>query len=236
MLRLSLLISLVVGSNFSYLSAKVDKDIEKQVLEVIEKNPEFISEVLINYAKDKQKNDEAEKFQKSLEKRYQISIDDSPSVGNKNAKYQLIAFVDLQCSFCKKAELTISKLQEKYGKDILVVYKNYPLAFNEEAENASKAALAANLQGKFSEYKNNLYENQVLLGEHMYLEIAKNLNLDIEKFNQDRSSKAIQALINQDSKQAEKLDITGTPCFFLNGVKIPGAYPVDYFEKIIGKL
>ena len=227
------LITLFSGCNCSSLSAKPDKAFEKQVLEVIEQNPEFIAGIMIKYSKDKQEAEEEKSFQESLDQRQTIKLGESPSLGNKDAKYQLIVFVDLQCPYCRQAETTIDQLQEKYGKNIFLVYKNSPLAFHKEAKPAAKAALAASLQGKFFEYKDQLYKNQLLLGEIMYLEIARDLKLDIKKFNQDRAGDQIQELLEQDVKQAKQLDIAGTPCFFFNGVRVPGAYPLKYFEKVL---
>ena len=99
-----------------------------------------------------------------------------------------------------------------------------------------KAALAAGKQGKFYEYHDKLYESQGQLGEALYVQIAKDLGLNLVKFNADRVSKEIADQVQADADQANKLGFNGTPGFALNGVKILGAYPMDHFEKVIQAL
>ena len=118
----------------------------------------------------------------------------------------------------------------------MFVYKNLPLPFHPEAMPSAKAALAAGRQGKFFEYHDKLYENQAQIGEALYVQTAKDLGLNIEKFNTDRNSKEIEDQVKADADQASKLGFNGTPGFALNGVKILGAYPQEHFEKIIAAL
>ena len=115
----------------------------------------------------------------------------------------------------------------------MYVYKNLPLPFHPESTPAAKAALAAGRQGKFYEFHDKLYEKQGELGEALYVQTAKELGLNMEKFNADRNSSEIDAQVKADLAQANSLGFNGTPGFALNGVKILGAYPIEHFEKII---
>ena len=101
---------------------------------------------------------------------------------------------------------------------------------------AAKAALAAAKQGKFYQFHDKLFENQDKLGEPLYIQIAKELGLNLQKFNADRNSKEIEDQIKADASQANSLGFNGTPGFSLNGVKILGAYPQEHFEKVISAL
>lgn len=209
---------------------------EDLVLDVIKKNPQVVKEALQKYEQEfaeKQKEDE---FKNLLQDRAEIEIDKSPIRGNKKAKYTVIAFSDFQCPFCKRGDDTVKELMKKYGDDIKYIFKHFPLSFHPEAAPASKACFAAGQQGKFYEYHDKLFENQGQLGEDLYVKIAGELNLNIDKFNKDRNSAEAQASIDEDIAQGQKAGIRGTPGFLLNGVKIFGAYPVEHFEKVISAL
>ena len=209
---------------------------EKKVLEIIMKNPEVIEKSMKLYVEKKRKEQENKQLADSLKNRYQVNFGASPTLGKKDAKYQLVVFTDFQCPYCKKGNETIQTLKEEYGDDLLIIHKNYPLAFHDQAKPAAKAALAAHQQNKFFEYSELLFKNQNKLSNDLYIELAKDLKLDIGKFKKDMGSDEVQKLLDQDKKDATEVKVSSTPNFILNGVKIAGAYPLEYFEKIIESL
>lgn len=209
---------------------------ENLVLEIIKKNPQVIKEALEKFEKEAAEKQKEAEFEKLLAEKVEIEIGESPVKGEKKADYTIIGFSDFQCPFCKRGDDTIKQLLAKYDKRIKYVFKQFPLSFHPEAAPAAKASWAAGKQNKFFEYHDKLFENQGKLGEEVYVQIAKELSLDLEKFNKDRASEDAQKQIDLDMKQAQGIGIQGTPGFVLNGVKIYGAYPVDHFEKIITRL
>lgn len=213
-----------------------ENSFESLVLDIIKKNPQIVKEALEKYEKELAEKQKDQEFEKLFEDRAEIDIKNSPVSGKKNSEYTIIAFTDFQCPFCKRGDDTVKELRKKYGDKVSYVFKNFPLSFHPEAAPASKAAWAAGKQGKFFEYHDKVFENQAKLGEEVYIQIANDLKLNIEKFNKDRTSEEAEKQIQEDMKQGEAIGIQGTPGFVLNGVKIYGAYPVDYFEKIISKL
>ena len=96
---------------------------------------------------------------------------------------------------------------------------------------AAKAAWAAGQQGKFWEYHDALFSNQDKLGEAFYLNLARNLNLDMQKFQVDRA--IADNAIWQDMQLAQSLGIAGTPFFVMNGQAFSGAVQLSDFEKIL---
>jgi protein-disulfide isomerase len=213
-----------------------DNIFEKKVLEVIMKHPDVIEKSMTLYVEKKRKEQEAEKLSDSLNNRYEVDYGDSPSLGNKKAKYHLVVFTDFECPYCKRGDETVQALKEKYGDDLYVIQKNYPLAFHKNAKPAAKAALAAHEQGKFFEYSSKLFDNQKKLDQEIYLDLAKDLKLDINQFKKDMNSEKIEKQLDKDIEIASTVKVSSTPNFILNGVKIAGAYPIDYFEKIIAML
>jgi protein-disulfide isomerase len=71
---------------------------------------------------------------------------------------------------------------EQYPEDVKMIFKNYPLAYHAFAKKAAIAAAAAQKQGKFWEYHDRLFKNYERLDDQKFREIARELNLDLEKF------------------------------------------------------
>ncbi|MCF8131458.1 MAG: DsbA family protein [Deltaproteobacteria bacterium] len=109
---------------------------------------------------------------------------------------------------------------KQYPKSVKVVFKNFPLSSHKFAKQAAAAALAANRQGKFWEYHDELFKYYRNLNEKKFVEIAQKLGLDEEKFNRDRHDPAILAKMNQDNEEGEKIEVRGIPAIFMNGRRI----------------
>lgn len=220
----------ILGLNLINLESK--KSFEKAVLEVLKKNPE-VAGVPPNVPPPAPPSEE-EQLQQQLADKVNVDIGNTPIRWNRNAKIKLIVFSDFQCPFSKRGYETVNAIKQKY--DIAFIYKNLPLPFHPEAMPAAKATLAAGKQGKYYEFHDKLFEGQEKLGEAFYVQIAKELELNMEKFNADRNSKDVEDQIKADAAQANSLGFNGTPGFALNGVKILGAYPIEHFEKVINAL
>ena len=106
---------------------------------------------------------------------------------------------------------------DKYPDQVKLVVKHFPLQSHKYARKASKAALAANEQGKFLEFHRRLFENYNVLNDDKIQDIAKELDLDMEKFNKDTTSSVFQNLINRDVRNGKKIGVRGTPTIFING-------------------
>lgn len=229
-----IIIVLVAVVGLNVLNEQSKENFEKAVIDVLKKNPEAIGGVQPD--KPPAPPNPEEEFKKQLADKVNVDIGNTPVLGKKDAKIKLIVFSDFQCPFSKRGADTVMALKAKYGDNLMFVYKNLPLPFHPEAMPAAKAALAAARQGKFYEFHDKLFLNQDKLGEPLYVQIAKEVGLNMEKFNADRNSKEIEDQIKADLAQANSLGFNGTPGFALNGVKILGAYPQEHFEKVIDAL
>ena len=218
------------------------KNFEASIIEVIKKNPEAVKTALAGQvpgaleAPPSAQPSEEEQFKQALADKVNVDLGNTPIFGKSDAPIMIVVFSDFQCPFSKRGADTLRALISKHGDKVMFVYKNLPLPFHPQAMPAAKAALAAGRQGKFYEYHDKLFEHQDTLSEDLYVQIAKELGLNIGKFNTDRNSKEIEDQIKADSNQASSLGFNGTPGFALNGVKILGAYPIDHFEKVISAL
>ena len=120
---------------------------------------------------------------------------------------------------------------DKFPKNVKLVIKNFPLRNHKFAYKAATAALAANVQGKFWEFHSKLFKNYNALNDAKIQDIAKELGLDIEKFNKDMKSPAIESLMAKDMDNGRQIGVRGTPTIFINGKtlrnrSLPGIYQV----------
>lgn len=110
-----------------------------------------------------------------------------------------------------------------------IVFVHNPLGFHPNAMPAAKASMAAHKQGKFWEYAKLLFERKAL-GEDSYVAYAKELGLDLARFDADRASQEVQDVILHNQKAVVALGAGGTPAFFINGKKLSGAQPYPTFK------
>jgi len=203
------------------------------VLEIVQKNPQGLIDAIRAYQTQSARNQQKAEWQRYLASPVSVDISSAPTLGAAEAPLTLVEFSDFQCPYCAKSQSVIKTLLEKYKGQIRLAFINLPLGFHENARPAALAAWAAHQQGKFFEYHDQLFAQQDNLTNERFIKIAKDLKLDLAKFNKDRSSPQAAAQIAADFKQAETVGAQGTPTFVLNGVVIRGALPIEEFEEAI---
>jgi protein-disulfide isomerase len=107
---------------------------------------------------------------------------------------------------------------EQYPNDVKLVFKNFPLTrIHKFAMDAAVASMAANQQGKFWEFHDELFKNYNNLNAEKFDELAQAAGLDMEQFNQDRQNPALAAMVQRDLKDGVEAGVRGTPSIFVNG-------------------
>lgn len=213
---------------------RIDPQIEQQVLQIIRKHPEVILESVQTYQQQQQAQIQQtqQAFVQEMKTNPQAVIGDSPTTGSPEHKILLVEFSDFQCPYCAKAHKTIKEFLAKHQGEVTLVYKHFPLSnIHPQAIPAARAAWAAQQQGKFFPYQDALFTHQKELGETLYLNIAKDLNLDLEKFKRDQLS--ADAAIQQDIQLAMQLGLAGTPFFVMNGETLSGAVELKEIEDAL---
>jgi protein-disulfide isomerase len=167
-------------------------------------------------------------------RKYTVKTDGSPMRGSVDAKVTVVEFSDFQCPFCSRTNPTLARLRQEYGDALRIVFKHMPLeSIHPRAPAAHKAAEAAKLQGKFWEMHDKIFENQRSLSNARYLEFAKEIGLDIERFKKDQVSSEVAERVESDVAEASALGVTGTPAFFINGKPLSGARPYPDFKRVV---
>jgi protein-disulfide isomerase len=160
-----------------------------------------------------------------------------PVWGSRTALVTVVFFGDFQCPFTARATQTVSALQEKYGPtDLRVVWKNMPLAFHPHAREAAEAAEALHMLGKndaFWKFFAAAFANQSRLSPAQYETWAGEAGVDVGNFRRLVEAHAGGAKVDADGALAKKAGVTGTPAFFVNGVLVSGAQPLEKFVTVI---
>jgi protein-disulfide isomerase len=111
----------------------------------------------------------------------------------------------------------LEQLLEKYPDQVKLIFLSFPLRNHRFAKKAAIAAFAAKKQGKFWEYHDRLFANLDSINDQKFLEIARELGLDMERFEKDINDLKIVARINQDIRLGAYLEVRATPTVFING-------------------
>lgn len=148
------------------------------------------------------------------------------TLGPANAPATLEEFGDFECPPCAQFHPILKRIHDEFGDKLRVVFREFPLPNHQHAMSAASAAEAAGLQGKFWEMHHLLYENQQTWHETfdvrpIFEGYAKQIGLNIDRFNRDKNSDFVVRRITEDGRRARSLGVAGTPTVFLNGREVP---------------
>ncbi len=163
----------------------------------------------------------------------------SHTKGEGKKKVTLVEYGDFECPACAAYYPVVEQVFEKYKDDITFQYKNFPLRqIHKNAMAAHRSAAAADRQGKFWDMYDLLYKNRETWTTQTdptttFRTYAESLSLDMNKYDSDFKSEAVNAEINADIAAGQKLGVTGTPTFFVDGKKLENPKDVEAFNKAI---
>ena len=109
---------------------------------------------------------------------------------------------------------------EKNPKTVKIVFKNFPIRSHKFAIQAALAALAAERQGKFWDFHDELFKHYDRLNEEKVQEIAEKLELDMEQFEKDRQDALLMEQIKYDYNEGIRIGVRSVPTVFVNGRKL----------------
>ncbi len=146
--------------------------------------------------------------------------------GPVDAPVTVLEYGDFECPYCGLAEPALRELLREHG-DVAYVWRHLPLNdVHPNAQQAAEAAEAAAEQDAFWEMHDLLLEHQDALGFRDLLGYASRLGLDVERFEDDLRRRSGAGRIAQDVDSADLSGVSGTPSFFINGLRHYGAYDI----------
>ena len=145
--------------------------------------------------------------------------------GERGAPLELVMFGDFQCPFCLGAQSVLRRVRERLGERLLFGFRHLPIPERHPlAPLAAEASEAAAAQGRFWDYHDALFAAQPRLSPETILAVGGDLGLDVERMKAEIDSGAHRDRVARDHASAEAIGATGTPTFFVNGVRFFGAY------------
>lgn len=162
-----------------------------------------------------------------------FSLKSAPIQGDPaKAKVAIIIYGDFECPFSKKVVPSLAQLQEKFGEELVLAFRHFPLGFHENAKPAARAAFAADRQGKFWEFHDKLFALEKL-GPDSYEAVAKEIGLDLAQFKLDKDSDEAGYQLIIDRVMANSSGVTGTPTLMINAEPVIGALPFEQLSDAV---
>ncbi|HEY5956372.1 MAG TPA: thioredoxin domain-containing protein [Polyangiaceae bacterium] len=170
--------------------------------------------------------------------RWAIPIGSSPTLGPVTAPIVIVAFMDYECPFCQRGFSILKQLRDKYPDAVRVAWKHRPLDFHKHAALASQVAIEAREQkgdAGFWAATEQLFANQSSIAGDDSSETLTRLSRDlgIDQANWQKHTALRERVLTDDGDLADDFGVEGTPHFFVNGVHVKGAQPVEAFSTLI---
>ena len=160
-------------------------------------------------------------------------LDEAP-----DGRATLVEFLDFECEACGAAYPFIEDLRERYDGELTFVIRYLPLPGHANSRNAAHAVEAAARQGKIEPMYQRMFQTQAEWGESreskapLFRSFAEDLGLDLQQYDRDVASEAVANRVERDSQEATRLEVTGTPTFFLNGERLQPQSDQDFYDSI----
>jgi protein-disulfide isomerase len=142
--------------------------------------------------------------------------------GDPKAPVTLEEFGDFECVPCFILWPALKNLEKDYGEKLAVIFRNNPMPQHSKALDGARAAEAAGLQGKFWEMHDMLYLQRgkwtrATDPRSEFSEFARELQLDVERFNNDMAGEEVEKRVTADRERSAALGLDRTPVIFING-------------------
>lgn len=144
----------------------------------------------------------------------------------------VVACADYDCEFCDKARVTLDQVLDEYP-DLQLAWMQFPLHDHPSALIGARAAMAAHAQGKFWEMHELLFDRPGRRGEEDVRAFAKELELDLERFERDFAAASTLEAIESQKASCTAAGAMGTPSFFFGDTVMVGAQPIEAFRALL---
>lgn len=154
--------------------------------------------------------------------------------GAGDAPLTLVEYGDFQCGFCLKATGAVDEVRRELGENVRFVWRHAPLSrYHPNALAAAEASEAAAMQGQFPAFARSLFADQEHQLPSDMMRRARGLGLDMARFEADLRSPEVAARVRDDVLDAEQMDITATPTFFINGQRHEGPFDAQSLVRAL---
>ena len=169
---------------------------------------------------------------------------DLSGLGDPQAPVLVEAYSNFSCSHCADFALETGKqIEQEYIStgQVSLVFKT--VGYSPEAPaltQAIESTYCAAEQGSFWQFHDLIFANQVRLFTNRAANIAATMRtfaemlaLNLDQFESCVAEEKYQDLVFENQADASQMGVSGTPTFFINGVKVIGNQPYENFQEAI---
>jgi protein-disulfide isomerase len=157
----------------------------------------------------------------------------APTAGTASAPVEIIEFSDFECPYCRQLEPILKQLRARYGEQLRLIWKDFPLPIHSQARAAAEAARCAAEQGRFWQFHDLLFSDQQALDRDGLKRHAITAQLDAESFEMCIDGGSHRSDIAADLEEGSRLGVEATPTVFINGRILIGVKPLEQYERMI---
>ena len=158
----------------------------------------------------------------------------NPRKGAEEPTLTIIEYGDFECGPCQSLGATLDAVVKAFPDDVQVVWKNLPNeSLHEFATPAAMAAHCADEQGRFWDYHDELFNRQSYLSESQFVQIAEQLELNVNEFTSCYDARDTLPIIKKDFQEALGLGLTSTPTLYIGSEMLIGAVTLNEIMDIV---
>lgn len=164
------------------------------------------------------------------------SIEGNFYLGDVNAPVTVVEFSDFRCSFCQRFySQSFAQLKSEYVDTGLVrfVYKDFPVVGGQEAAIAARCVGAQGGNEMFFDYHDVVFDRQQMISSANLRSWAEDFNINMDQFDSCLQDPSSLAAVQADLAEGQRLGISGTPSFIINGELVVGAQPFSVIKQVI---
>lgn len=162
-------------------------------------------------------------------------LEDKAWVGNKEAGTRIIEFGCFSCPNTAKQAKAIKEIIKEYGKEILLIYIDFPIPSHEYAEEAAISSYCVRKQSleKYWEYHFKIFEKQKELNPEKLREWAEETGINMNEYDDCIKSPEAKQFVEKEKELGIKTGIYGTPTIFIGNNTIIGVHNKKFLETKI---
>ena len=157
-----------------------------------------------------------------------------PGIGKIDSPVNIVIYSDFECKYCANQEKVIKRAIGDYKDKVRFIWKDYPeVNLMSDSFQASIAGRCAQVQGNFWNFHDLVFDLEDGLGEDVYYGIARDLDLDMPRFEKCFTEQQTRKMVLDNMIEADALGITGIPFMYVNNQELVGEVEYENLKKII---
>jgi len=201
--------------------------------EALRKDPSILRQAVEAMQADEARSQEEAARAALTAERARLIDPADPVGGNPKGDVTIVEYFDVRCGYCRRLQPTMAELL-KSDRNVRLVFKDLPILGPGSVVGA-KALLASQSQGGYEKLRDVLMKSAAEPTRETIRADAQKLGLDAERLLKDMESPAIQARINANLAQAQRLGIRGTPAMVIGDTLIPGAVDISELRQAVAQ-